>query len=203
MNAKRLFLNMLMLSCAIFAPLTLLIDLFIGFFISKTGLLSIGATLALLIISFAISAFVVILKDGLVNPLTKAKMMWYSFAFYTCISVILKILVSLINISKKSHWSINVFSILIIAIFSVAVSALICYLKLQSFSFKAIIYFFLIGIAYYLITVTIGGLNTGNNLILILGVYIAAFVVCTILTLIIKRAKETKERESQKYKKQF
>ena len=203
MNAKKLISNMLMLSCAIFAPLTLLIDLFVGFFISKTGLLSIGATLALLIISFAISAFIVILKDGLIKPLSKVKMMWYSFSFYTCISVILKVLVSLINISKKSHWSINVFSILIIAIFSIAISALICYLKLQSFSIKAIIYFFFVGVAYYLITVTIGGLNTGNNLILILGVYLVTFVTCTILALIIKRTKKIKERESQKYKNQF
>ena len=203
MNAKRLISNMLVFSCAIFAPLTLLADLFIGFFISKTGLLNLGATLSLLIIAFAISSFVVILKDGLVKPLERAKMMWYSFSFYTCISVILKIIVYLINVSKKALWSIDIYSIIIIAVFSALISALLCYLKLQSFSIKALIYFFTVGIFYYLITVTIGGLNVGNNLILILGIYIGAFVLCTIFTLIIKRLKETKQRESQKYKNQF
>ncbi|MBE6624139.1 MAG: hypothetical protein E7622_00690 [Ruminococcaceae bacterium] len=203
MNAKRLISNMLVFSCAIFAPLTLFTDLFIGFFISKTGLLSLGATLSLLIIAFAISAFVVILKDGLVKPLERAKMMWYSFSFYTCISVILKIIVYLINVSKKVLWSIDIYSIIIIAVFSALISALLCYLKLQSFSIKALIYFVTVGIFYYLITVTIGGLDVGNNLILILGIYIGAFVLCTIFTLLIKRLKETKQRESQKYKNQF
>ena len=203
MNAKRLFLNMLMLSCAIFAPLTLLIDLFIGFFISKTGLLSIGATLALLIITFAISAFVVILKDGLVNPLTKAKMMWYSFSFYTCISAILKVIVYLVNTSKKALWSIDVYSIIVIAVFSALISTLICYVKTESFSIKSVIYFVTVGVFYYLITVTIGGLNVGNNLILILGIYIGAFLLCTICILLIQRLKEAKQRENQKYKKQF
>ncbi len=203
MNAKGLILNMLTFACALFAPLTLLIDLFIGFFISKTGLLSLGATLVLLIVAFAISAFLIILKDGLVKPLEKAKMMWYSFAFYTCISVILKIIVSLVNLSGDAHWSINVFSILIVAVFSALISALICYLKLNSFSIQTLIYFLAIGIFYYLITVTIGGLDVGNNLILILGIYIGAFAVCAISTLIIKRHKAIKQRESQKYKKQF
>jgi hypothetical protein len=203
MNAKRLILNMLTFSCAIFAPLTLLLDLFIGLFISKTGLLSLGATLTLLIISFGISAFVVILKDGLLKPLEKIKMMWYSFSFYTCISVILKIIVYFVNISKKALWSIDLYSIIVIAVFSVLVSALICYVKLESFSIKALIYFVTVGIFYYLITVTIGGLNVGNNLILILGIYIGAFIICTILTILIKRLKETKQRESQKYKSQF
>lgn len=203
MNAKGLILNMLTFACGLFAPLTLLIDLFIGFFISKTGLLSIGATMVLLIVAFAVSAFIVILKDGLSSPLNKLKMMWYSFSFYTYISVILKIIVSLVNLSGDAHWSIDVFSILIIAVFSALISALICYLKLKSFSINTLIYFIVIGVFYYLITVTIGGLDVGNNLILILGIYIGAFAICALCTLIVKRHKAIKQRESQKYKKQF
>ena len=203
MNAKKLIINMLVFSCALFAPLTLLIDLFIGFFISKTGLLSLGATLVLLIVAFAVSAFTTILKEGLGTSLSKLKMMWYSFAFYTCISVILKIVVSLVNLSGNAHWGIDVFSILIIAVFSALISALICYLKLNSFFAKSFIYFITIGVFYYLITITIGGLDVGNNLILILGIYIGVFVLCALATLLIKRHNEIKKRESQKYKNQF
>ena len=201
MKISKLIANMFLLACTIFTHIALPFDLIEGF--SNGALLKLGASAVIFLLSFVFSAFFVIFKENIKLFSSKIVFICTISTFFTAISLVLKILVTIINTSNKFHWELSVFSILTIFAFSVAVSMCIHFLKTKSIALKAFIYFLIIGISYYLITVTIGGLNTGNNLILILGIYLGAYAVVLITILLIINAKKAKDLEKRPYKRQF
>ena len=203
MENKKLISQMLAFTCVLFAPLTAITDILIGVIVSKTSLLSLGATFLLLIVDFAISAFLIILRENPPMILEKSKFFSYSCFFYTILSVLLKVSVTIVNLSKKLIWNTTVYSVILVLIFSFVISACILFFNSKSMALKITVYFLVIGIFYYLLTVTIGALDIGNNLILILSTYIIAFTIITVILLLIKSRKKNKARESMPYQKQF
>ena len=203
MEGKNLVIKMLFLTCILFAPITLLVDILISIIVSKSSLLSLGATFIILLVCFIISAFVITLKESSPKALTKARILYYSCSFYTFLSILLKFVVTIVNLSKKIVWNTTIFSIILIFTFSILISICILYLKINSIVLKITIYFFVIGIFYYLLTVTIGGLNVGNYLILILSTYVLGFALAFAVVLFIKSHKKNKENENTPYQKQF
>ena len=198
MENKNLILKMLFFTCILFAPLTFVLDILIGFIVSNTSLLSLGATFVILIIDFAISAFIIILRENPPKILQGPKLFYYSCGFYTLLTVLLKVIVTIVNLSQTT-----VFSIILIFAFSLSISSCILYLKPKSNILKITIYFLVIGVCYYLLTITIGALDVGNNLILILSSYVAIFAIVTIIITLIKAHKKKKELDSKPYQKQF
>lgn len=203
MENKNLILKMLFFTCILFAPLTFVLDILIGFIVSNTSLLSLGATFVILIIDFAISAFIIILRENPPKILQGPKLFYYSCGFYTLLTVLLKVIVTILNLSQKIVWNTTVFSIILIFAFSLSISSCILYLKPKSNILKIAIYFLVIGVCYYLLTITIGALDVGNNLILILSSYVAIFAIVTIIITLIKAHKKKKELDSKPYQKQF
>jgi flagellar basal body-associated protein FliL len=124
--------------------------------------------------------------------------------FYAILSLILKILVSIVNYSsKKALWNVNIFSIIVILAFSIAISVCILYLKTKNTATKLMIYFFGIGTFYYILTVTVGGLAVGNALILIISAYVASFSLVATAIAVVSSRKKKKERDSKPYQNQF
>ena len=201
---KNVAIKIMLLCCSMFAPIVVLCDALIAILFSLTELLGLGATFVLFVLSFIISSFWITLAEKLPKFIENGRLFSLSSSFYTFLSVILKIIVSIVNISsKKTLWSINIFSIIVIFIFSIAVSVSILYLKTQKLALKLLIYFFGIGVFYYILTVTIGGLAVGNALILIISAYVVAFSIVAIISVLVSSHKKKKERDSKPYQSQF
>ncbi len=204
MKSKDIALKILLLSCSFFAPITFLFDILIAVAFSYTELLGLGATFIILVLSFIISSFRITLSEKPVKIIEKFKILSYSMGFYAILSLILKILVSIVNYSsKKALWNVNIFSIIVIFAFSIAISICILYLKPKNTYARLIIYFFGIGVFYYILTVTIGGLAVGNALILIISAYVMAFSVVATAIAVVSSRKKKKERDSKPYQNQF
>ncbi len=202
--AKNVSIKIMLLCCSLFAPIVLLCDTLIAILFSPTELLGLGATFVLLVLSFIISSFWITLAEKSPKFIENCKLISFSSSFYTFLSVILKIIVSIVNISsKKALWNINIFSIVVIFVFSIAISASILYLKAQNLASKLLIYFFGIGVFYYILTVTIGGLAIGNALILIISAYVVSFSIVAIISVLVSSHKKKKERDSKPYQSQF
>lgn len=202
---RKLLLNLFFFTSILFAPITFICNLLIGIIVGESFFLKIGGMFLILIVSFIISAFVVILKDEPPKFIQNIKLLPYSAGFYTVISLILNIFVQIIANTIDSHpnklW--NIFSVIITLAFSVIISALILYFKPKSISVLLTVYFFVIGIFYYLLTITFGGLGNGNRIIITLSIYIAAFALISAICLLIKAKKAKKQRDSKPYQKQF
>ena len=203
MNNK-LLSNLFFFTSILFAPITFICNLLIGIIVGESSFLKIGGMLLILIISFIISAFIVILKDE-PPKFIQVKLLSYGTGFYTVISLILNIFVQIIASTIDSHpnklW--NVFSVIITLVFSIVISALIIYFKPKSIAVILTVYFFVIGIFYYLLTITFGGLGNGNRIIITLSIYIALFALISATCLLVKAKKAKKQRDSKPYQKQF
>lgn len=202
--SNKLLSNLFFFTSILFAPITFICNLLIGIIVGESSFLKIGGMLLILIISFIISAFIVILKDE-PPKFIQVKLLSYGTGFYTVISLILNIFVQIIASTIDSHpnklW--NVFSAIITLVFSIVISALIIYFKPKSIAVILTVYFFVIGIFYYLLTITFGGLGNGNRIIITLSIYIASFALISAICLLIKAKKAKKQRDSKPYQKQF
>ena len=200
-----LFIKIYLFTSLIFAPITFLSNLLIGILVDQTSFLTLGGMFIILIFSFIISAFVVILKENPPKIIDKCKVLSYSVGFYTAISVILNVFVQILMVSINSApnklW--NVFSAVLTLAFSIAISLLMLYFKPKSISLLLTAYFFVVGIFYYLLTITFGGLGTDNKIIIVLSIYVVAFALVSTIILLIKFKKAKKERDSKPYQKQF
>ena len=203
MNGK-LPRNLFFFTSILFAPITFVCNLLIGIIVSESSFLKIGGMFLILMISFIISAFVIVLRNE-PPKFIQIKILSYSAGIYTLISMILNIFVQIIANTIYSHpnklW--NVFSVIITLAFSIIISTLIIYFKPKSISVLLITYFFVIGIFYYLLTITFGGLGNGNRIIITLSIYIASFALISLIYLLIKAKKAKNQRDSMPYQKQF
>ena len=205
MKNKTLVKDIFLLTCYIFAPISLILNIILGITIGKSSLLSIGGIFLILLISFTVSSFLVVIRDKGFNFTKKSKILSLSMCFFTCISFVINAFVQLFALSVelpiKNLW--NIYSILLILAFSFCISVCISWLKTQNIILKILIYFFLIGIFYFLLTVTIGSLAIGNTLFIFLGIYILVYALITAAYLLIVRRKRKIELEKKPYQKQF
>ena len=202
---SKLFLNIYLLTSIIFAPITFLVNLLIGIIVKESSFLKLGGIFLILLISFVISAFVVIIKDQPPKLISKCKIFSYSAGFYTAISLVINIFVQIIakSINSEPNRIWNVFSVVLTFVFSITISLLIIYFRPKSIFLLISIYFLVIGVFYYLLTITFGGLSLGNQIIITLSIYVAIYAITVLTIALIKAKKARKKRDSQPYQKQF
>ena len=190
---------------AVFAPITFFGNLLIGIFIGETYFIRLGGIFLIFMICFVISSFIVVLKSPSNKKSSASRLFSYSVGFYTAISLVLNLFVQVIAKTINSHpnglW--NVFSVCLTLTFSIVISALIIYFKPKSTTAFIVTYFFTIGIFYYLLTVTFGGLGNGNKIIITLAIYVIAYALITTSYMLLKSKKQKKARDSRPYQKQF
>lgn len=205
MKKDNLLLNIFLFTCSVFAPLVFILNLLFGIFIDTSSLLSFGGVFVILVIALLVSAFILILRDKAPAFLSKRKIFVTACSFYTVISVITNLFVVLVALSLNSDvkglW--NVYSVALIFAFSVIISIFIFYFKPKSYAVCVTVYFFVIGIFYYLLTVTVGGLATGNTLLIIIFAYVFVYAIIATVYSLIRYRKKNKELSEKPYEKQF
>lgn len=205
MNSSKLLVNLYFSTSALFAPIAFIANLLVGIFIGESYFIKLGGILLIFAICFIISAFIVVIKDAPLKLISKSRLFAYSVGFYTAISLVINIFVQVIatTIASQPNKLWNVFSVVITLAFSIVISALIIYFKPKSTVAFLITYFFVIGIFYYLLTITFGGLGNGNRIIITLAIYIVTYTLIALAYLLVKAKKHAKQRDSKTYQKQF
>jgi hypothetical protein len=87
--------------------------------------------------------------------------------------------------------------------FSALISACSTYIKFKSIGIAFLFYFVVIGMFYYILSITIAGFGTGNKLVIVVFSYVIAYIVAMVIILIIRGRIRAKQLNSQKYQKKF
>lgn len=198
-NAKTAVKRISVLTCVIFFVLSMAINLLFWFSLDKR-LPNLAFAFIILGISFLISAITLAVKrkkkfpDGNIT-----KWLGRSACIYTSLALFLNTLVYMVQ--SGLFW--NISSILLIIVFSLSVGACTVWFRPKKFIYGALLYFVLTGVIYYLITVSIGGYGEGNRYIVLIGVYIIIYAICTIICYLIKRSLDKDKQNNLPYKNQF
>ena len=198
-NAKITITRISVLTCAVFSVLSTVINLLCWIFMDRR-LPTLALAFIIFGISFLASAIAVAVKKKKKSAHGNIlKWLIRSACIYTSVALFLNTLVYMIE--SGLFW--NITSILLIILFSLAVGACTVWFKPKKFIYGALLYFVLTGIIYYLITISIGGYGEGNKYIVLIGVYVIIYTVCTIICYLIKRSFDKDKQNNLPYKNQF
>ena len=186
------FLHILILACFFYLPLTIIVN----FFCSLDGkLLKFWANLILFAIALIFAIFI-----GLkTNFYIKFDIIRNTCYIYTLISFVVNLFVYVINDGRL--WAFS--SILIILSYSIAISILFKFLKIKAYLIRTLIYYCISLASFMILTVGIAKYTTGNNTMLLFGIFSIIYAVLSIAYYYVKRTFASYENEEKNYKRQF
>ncbi|MBE6673688.1 MAG: hypothetical protein E7596_01120 [Ruminococcaceae bacterium] len=191
---EKLPLLILILSCVVYAPTSILINLVCSLTLNEK-LLQAWANLIIFAISFIIGLFLYFLFHvSANNPIIN-----YSATIYTIISFIINTFVFIIEDGKV--WT--KYSIILILCYSLIIALTIRYLKIKSYLIKSLIYYALSLASFLILTVVIAGYNTGNLVMIFIGSFTIFYVISSVTYFYVKRSFASYENEEKAYKRQF
>lgn len=195
---KQIFVSISTLSCVIFTLFSLLFNIFYSIILWPL-LPNIAVNLITLLISFILSSIIMIFSIMIKKPFLIKKI---NFVFFSCILFTsIFVIFNISTVILKDVW--NLYSILIILTLSFLISIVKFYVPIKSFIVKSIIYYIMISIPYFIITLAFGNYGAGNNFIIVFAIYTLIFLLCNIIIFTIKGIKKKAENENKQYTKQF
>lgn len=198
---NKVLLSILFNSCISFTIISLLINLFFHLmFINDEGtnLPNIGITFTVLLVSLIIATAIALLLIKLKKELIISKI--YVIYYITCLFTSLFIVLNLSTVVIKNIW--NIYTILMIFLASVFVG-IVKYLIPINQIFKAILYFFIYAVPYFVIVVKFAGYGQGNKLIIVITLYVVFFALVYSFIQITKTIIRKHKNKSEEYKNLF
>ena len=200
---KHTFGDILALTSLFFAPIILILNLLCAFIVDFESLLKLGAVLIIFLLILFTCAIIIISKDKRIKLIeNKGKFHIISTVTYTFISLVINIIAWCLQ-SESSGKLWNLYTILTILGFSIAFSLLIIKSKGKGFRFKAIMYFLVTAIPYFLIMVVITDFFTGAKLFIPIGIYAFIYGSITVFFGVKANKNRIKELNEKPYEKQF
>jgi len=172
---SNLFKKIFGLTCIIYAFISIALNIIVWISNGMKGImLKIGANIIILVICCIISSILSIKnrKKEKNNRFIFAYTL-YVCSIYTVSSFIVNVLQYIVKI--ENFW--NGYTVLILLIFSLVSSFLILKIKFKNYLLSSIVYFFVLGIFYYILFIVKTGFSKGNTLLIVLGIYIIAFAI--------------------------
>ncbi len=202
MSTKKLsiFVPLIKYTCLYFLIASLFLNLLTFFMFLSDGLhelLAVWANLIVFLVCFIVSAIVVCIKKK--SNKLNSTIDYFSFATFSYTIEFLGI--NIIGSFLGKIWTI--YTILLIFAFSFLISLLRYVMKFKNYFLHAIIYFFVLGIFYSLVVLTIAGYGSGNTIIIVVGIYSIVYIICALLYFFIKKHKEENENNKKQYQSQF
>ena len=194
---KKLIGDVFTFSCIIFAPLYFLLNLVCSLIVGPKMLLKFGIVIALeIIILFTITIIAILKNKRFKIVKNKNNIFTFSCIIFSIVATVINLIAWLIK-SEKSGQLWNIYSIITLLCFSIAISVVLLYFKNRSFLFKCITYLFVTAVPYFIITVTISGFFTGTKILIPVGVYVLVYgIIVTIFG--IKKIKRTEKTLNEK-----
>ncbi len=187
-------LNILILSCVLYAPTSILINLICSLTLNEK-LLQAWANLIIFAIALVIGLFLYFsFRVRAVNYIINR-----SAVIYTVISFILNTLVFIIENGKI--WTL--YSIVLILVYSIVTALFMKYIKIKSYLIKTLIYYVLSLASFLILTVGIAGYKSGNLVMIFFGSFTIFYVISSITYFYVKRSFASYENEEKVYKRQF
>lgn len=195
--AKKLVGDVFTFACIIFAPLYFILNLVCSLFEGHKTLLKFGIVIALEIIILIIITIAAILKNKRFKIVkNKNNIFTFSCIIFSIVATVINLIAWVIK-SEKSGQLWNIYTIITLLCFSIAISVLLLYFKNKSFLFKCIAYFIVTAVPYFIITVTISGFFTGTKIFIPIGAYVLVYgIIVTIFG--IKKIKRTEKTLNEK-----
>ena len=133
---KNFFSDIAALSCIIFAPITLILNIMNALVEGPKVLMKLGTVyLLLLIIGFIVSIIVLVKANRIKKLENKQNLLIYSTTIYTISTVFVNTVAWLLQSVKSGNlW--NIYTIITLALFSLAISAVMLYAKKCSLTAK-------------------------------------------------------------------
>jgi hypothetical protein len=132
----------------------------------------------------------------------KKNLLIYSTTVYTITSITVNTVAWLLQ-SVKSGDLWNIYTIITLTIFSIAISAVMLYSKKCGLTSKFVLYFLVTAIPYFVILVGITGFFSGATVLIPIGIYLLIYGVTVTVITVTKSKKTEKELNEKPYEKQF
>lgn len=202
MSNKKLsiFVPLMKYTCLYFLISSLFLNLLTFFMFLSDGLhelLLLWANLIVFWVCFIAGAIVVLIK----NKSNKLNNTIDLLSFATFLYTIEFLGINIIGSFLGKIWTI--YTILLILAFSFLISLLKNIMKFKNYFLHALVYFFVLGIFYSLVVLTIAGYGSGNAIIIVVGIYSIAYIICALIYFFIKKRKEENENSKKQYTSQF
>ena len=184
----------LILTCVLYAPTSILINLFCALTLHGK-LLQAWANLIIFALILIVSMFIYFpFKIQAKNYIIKR-----TSIIYTIVSFIVNTVVFIIENGRI--WTYN--SLILILCYSLITALLMKYLKIKSYLVKTFIYYALSLASFLLLTIAIAGYKTGNLVMIFIGSFTIFYVISSITYFYVKRSFVSYENEEKVYKRQF
>ena len=197
-DKKDVAVSIAVLSCILFTLFSLLFNTFYSIILWPL-LPNIGVNLFTLLLAFTISAIVFTISYKLKKPIivTKLNLITVTTVFYSSIFVIFNIL----TFFFKDVW--NFYTILIIFALSFVLTIIKIYVQISNYLLKSLIYYLVISIPYFVITLVFAGYDKGNQIVVVFAIYTLIFIIININSYLLISAKRKRENQNKQYTKQF
>lgn len=192
---KPTLLSILILACAIFAPISFLINFICGITVTPATALHLWASILIFAISFVISLTVTFAKK--INY--KKHLFNYFACAYTAIYFVLNTFAAIVSGTMVC----SLYSMLLNLAYSAVVAVLFTYVKIKNYLLSTLIYYLLSIIAFLILTVVIADCNEGYQIMLSFGIFSLSYAVISIIYFYVKRSIAEIENEEKAYKPMF
>jgi hypothetical protein len=200
---KNFFSDIVALACLIFAPITLILNIINAVVEGPKILMKLGTIYVLLLLIIFVVSIIVLVKANRIKKLeNKKNLLIYSTTVYTITSITVNTVAWLLQ-SVKSGDLWNIYTIITLTIFSIAISAVMLYSKKCGLTSKFVLYFLVTAIPYFVILVGITGFFSGATVLIPIGIYLLIYGVTVTAIAVTKSKKTEKELNEKPYEKQF
>jgi len=200
---KNSFIDIIALTCIIFAPLTFVWNVFSGIIIDFKSLLGFGPIALILVVVFLFSSIIVVIKNDSIKFLkNKRNIFILSSIWYSGLSFLINGIAWAMQ-SEKSGMLWNLYSIITVVCFSLAISVIHVYFYKKGFSFKAIAYLLVTSIPYFTLLVGITDFFPGTKVFILIGAYLLVYGSITIYYGINAYKNKEKELNEKPYENLF
>ena len=177
---KNSFSDIIALTCVIFAPLTLIWNIMYGITINIKSLLSFGAIAIISVLIFLICSIIVIVKDNKIKFLKNKRNMYIlSSIWYSGLSFFINGIAWAIQ-SEKSGMLWNLYTIITVLCFSIAISVIHVYFYKKGFAFKAVVYLLVTAIPYFVLLTGITDFFKGTKVFIPISAYTLVYGILAI-----------------------
>lgn len=192
------FLSTISITSILFTAFSLIFNAFYAIIIPP-DLPSIGFNFVFLGVSLLISLAICIITLKLKKNLYFKKLNFiYIFTF---INTIAFLSVNLSTIFFDDIW--NIFTVLIIFVLSLIITAICLFIPINNYFIKSIIYYVIIAIPYFIITLGFGKYGEGNKIIIVFFVYTIVYTVARIVSFILLELSNNIKNSKKEYSKKF
>ena len=200
---KNFFSDIAALSCIIFAPITLILNIMNALVEGPKVLMKLGTVyLLLLIIGFIVSIIVLVKANRIKKLENKQNLLIYSTTIYTISTVFVNTVAWLFQSVKSGNlW--NIYTIITLALFSLAISAVMLYAKKCSLTAKFLLYLLVTSIPYFVILIGITSFFSGGQILIPIGIYLVVYGTTVTIIAVNSSKKTEKELNEKPYERQF